>query len=100
MHWMKSGRASWEAVFPLPGARATAVIRDLMRGVVVLALVGVLAYCLLTAWAVLGELSRVKLVDCKTALTVISVRDVVLCVIGYRLAIELLRAVVRPRPTP
>jgi hypothetical protein len=99
MHWMKSGMVSWEAAFPFAGTRATAMVRDVTRAAVVVAFLVVLTYCLRTAWDVLGELSKVKLVDCKNALTVISVRDAVLCVVGYRIGAELLRAVVRARRT-
>jgi len=37
----------------------------------------------------------VKLSDCRHALDVVSVRDAVLCFLGYRLGLELLRSVTR-----
>jgi hypothetical protein len=90
---MKGGMVSWETVLPFSSSPTTAM-RDAMRYAVVAAL---LAHCLHTAWGVLGELGRVKLADCKNALTVVSVRDLVLCVVGYRIGSELVRAVVRAR---
>jgi hypothetical protein len=41
------------------------------------------------------RLANVKLSDCRRALDVVSVRDAVLCFLGYRLGLELLRSVTR-----
>ena len=97
MHWMKSGMVSWETVLPFGNPSASAAVRDCIRFAVVAAFLALFAYCMRTAWAVLGDLSHVKLMDCKSALNVVSVRDAVLCVVGYRIGTELLRAVVRAR---
>jgi hypothetical protein len=69
--------------------------KRLARLAVVLTLMTLLAYCCWTAWGVLGELQRVKLSDVKSALDVVTVRDAVLCGVGFLLGRELLRAVVR-----
>jgi hypothetical protein len=66
----------------------------------VLALVGFLAlfgYSLTRAWVVLGELGHVKLVDLRNVLEVVTVRDAILCVVGYRLGSDLLQAALRAR---
>ena len=91
-----NGMFSCEA--PLGFAPATmARLKDVARIGAVLALLAVLAYCLHTAWDVLGRLGTVKLAECSHALEVVTVRDGVLCVVGYRIGIELLRAVTRLR---
>jgi hypothetical protein len=41
---------------------------------------------------VLGGLGRVKLADGRNPLGVISVREAILCVVGYRIGTELVRA--------
>jgi len=97
MQWMRSGMVSWEAAFPFAGPRAMAVIRECVRTTLVLALVVLLFYCVATAWSVLGQLGEVKLVDCRRALNLVSVRDVILCVLGYRIGTELVRAAIRFR---
>jgi hypothetical protein len=97
MQWMKSGMVSWEAAFPFAGLRGRGALREALRVGIVLGLLVAFGYCLVTAWGVLGELGHVKLVDCRNALTVVSVRDAILCVVGYRIGSELVRAVVRAR---
>jgi hypothetical protein len=96
MEWIRFA-PSLEATFGLPGFGAHHVLRDVVRGLTVLGFAGVLAYCLHTAWAVLRQLQYVKLADMKHALDVVSVRDAVLCGVGYRVGTELLRAAVRAR---
>jgi hypothetical protein len=71
------------------------LLRSLLRAVLVVGFVALLASCVATAWSVLGELSRVKLAHCSRALEVVSVRDAVLCGLGYVVGKALLRAVVR-----
>ena len=97
MQWFRHGLASWDSAMPFPALRSGGYLRDVARGAVVIAALVMVVYCVETAWAVLGELRTVKLVDCSRALTVISVRDAVLCLVGWRLGTELLRAVVRTR---
>jgi len=90
MSWNRFGALAWDDAFPAAG-RA----RRVSRLIAVIGLFGLLAYCLHAAWTVLGELSTVKLADCRRALDVVSVRDAVLCLTGYRIGVELLRAVTR-----
>src|SRR5262245_19611903 len=71
--------------------------RDLRRAAVGAALVVLRGYCLTTAWTVLGQLGMVKLADCRHAFDAVSVRDAVLCILGYKIGIEFLRAVTRRR---
>ncbi len=70
-------------------------LRKLGRGVIVAGALGLLAYSAVTAWHVLGELRTVRLSDCARALDSVSVGDAVLCIIGYKLGGELLRAIAR-----
>lgn len=74
-----------------PALRSTAQIA------VLLAFLAAFVYSVARAWAVLGELDHVKLVELRRALEVISVRDAIVCFLGYRLGWELLRAAIRPK---
>jgi len=47
------------------------------------------------AWDVLAHLGTVKLAECRHVLDVVTIRDALLILLGYRLGIELLRAVTR-----
>ena len=93
MEWMRGIPPAFEATFGLPAFGAS----NAARGLAVLALLALLGYCLHAAWIVLRQLEHVTLTDFKRALDVVSVRDAVLCVVGYRVGTELLRAVVRAR---
>ena len=97
MYRFRNGLASWESTIPFPALRAGANLRDLARLAIVACAIFMVIYCLETAWSVLAELRSVKLSDCSRALTVISVRDAILCLVGWRLGTELLRAVVRAK---
>lgn len=90
MRWMA-------ATFPI-ARTGRPTTKNVARAAAVVALLVAFAYCIHTVWIVLGNLGTVKLVEARHALDVVSVRDAVLCFIGYRLGSELLRAVVR-RPT-
>ena len=72
-------------------------VRRATRMLVALGLLALFGYCLATAWQVLEQLSHVKLSDVTRALAVVSVRDAVLCCVGYRIGTELLRAITRGR---
>lgn len=75
--------------------------RTAARSVSTLALLALLAYCISVAWDVLQQLSAVRLLDVTDALRVVSVRDAILCVLGWKIAKELLRALVAVRrPAP
>ena len=90
----------WETTttFGLPLAGTTGkLLREAVRAAAVLGLIALLGYSVLTAWTVLSQLEHVTLAECKHALDVVSVRDALLCVLGYRIGTELLRAVVRAR---
>jgi hypothetical protein len=75
--------------------------RDPMRRAVrvglTLGLLVAFAYCARTAWLVLNELGRISLADMADALHVVSVRDLIVCAVGWRVGGELLVAVVRGR---
>jgi len=96
MEWMRGIAPAFEASFGLPAFGAS----NVARGLAVVALLSLLAYCLHAAWIVLRQLEHVTLTDFKHALDVVSVRDAVLCVVGYKVGTELLRAVVRSRRAP
>lgn len=76
-------------------------VRDVVRGVVRFSTTAVLlvafAYCCWTAWGVLQGLGRVSLADMAQGLRVVSVRDAILCLIGYRVGRELLTALLQRR---
>ena len=97
MEWIRGIAPSFETTFNLPRFGASALVREVVRTVAVLALLALLAYCVHAAWIVLRQLEHVTLAEIKRALDVVSVRDAVLCVVGYRVGTELLRAVVRAR---
>jgi hypothetical protein len=97
MEWFRGIAPSFDATFGLPMLGASNVVREIARGVAVLGLLVLLVYCLHAVWMVLRQLEHVTLAEIKHALDVVSVRDAVLCVVGYRVGTELLRAVVRAR---
>ena len=97
MEWIRGIAPSFESTFGLPMFGASSVAKEIARGVAVLALLALLVYCLHAVWIVLRQLEHVTLAEIKHALDVVSVRDAVLCVVGYRVGTELLRAVVRVR---
>jgi hypothetical protein len=51
--------------------------------------------CAQTGWQVVQELRRIRLSELRKVLDVLTVGDVVLCLIGYGLGKELVRAIVR-----
>jgi hypothetical protein len=97
MEWFRGIAPSFEASFGLPDFGASHVVREIVRAVAVLGLLALLVYCLHAVWIVLRQLEHVQLAEIKHALDVVSVRDAVLCVVGYKVGTELLRAVVRAR---
>jgi hypothetical protein len=72
--------------------------RRLARGLVLLGLFALFGYAVWRAWAVLSDLERVKLVELRRAFELVSVRDAILCVVGWRVGRELLHAAARPKP--
>jgi hypothetical protein len=75
--------------------------RDLLRKTArAAATAGVLilfGYCLRTAWDVLQGLGRVSVADVAQSLRVVTVRDAILCMVGYRIGRELLTAMLQTR---
>jgi hypothetical protein len=75
--------------------------RDLVRKIAqAVGTAGVLVlfgYCLRTAWDVLQGLGRVSVADVAQALRVVSVRDAILCIVGYRIGRELLTTILSRR---
>ena len=69
----------------------------LARALALLALL-VTVFCARTGWYVLQDLQRIKLVELRHVLDVLTVGDVVLCVVGFGVGRELLRGVLR-RPS-
>jgi hypothetical protein len=96
MEWIRGIAPSFETTF-IPMFGASSAAKDAVRGVAVLALLALLAYCIHAAWTVLRQLEHVTLAEIKHALDIVSVRDAILCVVGYRVGTELVRAVVRVR---
>ncbi len=93
-----SAGASGEAVFTFSAIRpGPSTLKNAARVAVVVALLGLLAYSVTRAWAVLGELEAIKLIDCRRALEIVSVRHAIVCLVGYRLGRDLLRAVARAK---
>ena len=95
--WMRGGAFTWDDVVPPSILPVSSRVRDGARFVAVLGFLVILGYCGSIAWDVLRHLANVKLSDCRHALDVVSVRDAVLCFLGYRLGLELLRSVTRKR---
>lgn len=81
---------SWTSVEP--GGSTT--LRWCRLGIALVAVV-VVAFCTLTAWQVLIELRRIRLAEYRHVLDVLTVGDVILCLLGYGLGKELLRTVGR-----
>jgi hypothetical protein len=73
------------------------VVRSGTRIALTVGLLVAFAYCARIAWGVLGDLGRVSLADLTQALRVVSVRDAILCVVGFRIGRELLVAAVQRR---
>lgn len=69
--------------------------RRALRVAAAAGLLVVFGYCAATAWNVLGDLARVSLADVAQALRVVSVRDAILCLVGYRVGRELLGTLVQ-----
>ena len=72
-------------------------IRRAVRVPLTLGLLVAFAYCAHTAWHVLNGLSQISLADMAHTLHVVSVRDLILCAVGWRLGRELLVALLRGR---
>src|SRR5262245_20147749 len=68
-------------------------VRKVARNAFVLAALGLVAYAMVSAWHVIGDLRAVRLSDVAHALDSVSVGDAILCVVGYKVGAELLRAV-------
>ena len=55
------------------------------------------AYCARTAWSVLDDLNRVSVAELAQAFRVVSVRDAILCAVGWRVGRELLSTALQAR---
>jgi hypothetical protein len=73
------------------------LVREMLGVVAAVGLLVILVVCAQTGWQVLQTLGQVKLSDASHALQIISVRDAVLCVVGYRVAMRLVQVFVRSR---
>jgi len=73
------------------------LVREMLGVVAAVGLLVILVVCAQTGWQVLQTLGQVKLSDATHALSVISVRDAVLCVVGYRIAMRLVQVLIRNR---
>jgi len=76
------------------------LVREMLGVVAAVGLLVILVVCAQTGWQVLQTLGQVKLSDASHALQIISVRDAVLCVVGYRVAMRLVHVFIRSRRTP
>ncbi len=97
-----SMHAPFDGIFPigfsvLSTGREGPLLREAMRVAIVILAIALFGYCIKVAWDVLGQLEGVRLVDCMRALQVVSVRDAVLCLVGYGVGKELLKAVLGTR---
>ena len=89
-----SATADYIVVEALP---APDFLRRAIRVAAIGALLVVFGYCGYTAWGVLQGLSRVSLADMAQAFRVVSVRDAILCLVGYRVGRELVTALLQRR---
>jgi hypothetical protein len=78
-------------------ARGRDLLRRIARSVATAGVLILFGYCLRTAWDVLQGLGRVSVADVAQALRVVTVRDAILCVVGYRIGRELLTAMLQTR---
>jgi len=98
MVWNRDRTASATADFVvIEPAGERNLMRAALRGGAMLGLLLAFAYCAETAWEVLGDLGRVSVADVTQALRVVSVRDAILCMVGWRIGRELLVALVQRR---
>jgi hypothetical protein len=81
----------------LESPMATRIVGLAARWGTTLAFLALFAYCTRTAWGVLCQLGHVTLAEGLEAFRVVSVRDAILCVVGYQIGKELLAAVLRNR---
>ena len=88
-----SATAEYIVLEPVTGDWTRRAVRVLATA----ALLVVFGYCGFTAWGVLQGLARVSLADTAQALRVVSVRDAILCMVGYRVGRELLTALLQRR---
>jgi hypothetical protein len=91
---MASATAEFVVLEP---AAARDLLRAALRVLATAALLVVFGYCTWTAWGVLQGLGRVSLADMAQALRVVTVRDAILCLVGYRVGRELLTALLQRR---
>ena len=96
MHHVEAPAATLELTNESP---FRTLVREALGVVAAVGLLVVLVFCAQTAWQVLQVLGQVKLSDATHALSVISVRDAVLCVVGYRIAMRLVQVFIRNRRT-
>jgi hypothetical protein len=71
--------------------------RRLGRVLVAVVTLVAFVYCARTGWSVLQALRQVRLADLRLAAELLSVGDVLLCLIGYGLGKEILEAAIRRR---
>jgi hypothetical protein len=89
-----SATAEYIVLDPAPSSD---LLRRTLRVTATAALLVVFGYCGYTAWGVLQGLGRVSLADMAQALRVVSVRDAILCMVGYRVGRELVTALLQRR---
>jgi len=71
--------------------------RRLGRALVAVLAVVAFAYCARAGWEVLQALRQVRLAELRQAAELLSVGDVLLCLIGYGLGKEILKAAIQRR---
>lgn len=96
-HDNTAAAASDAIVFAAEPAIARDLVRSTVRAVGTAGVLVLFGYCLRTAWDVLQGLGRVSVADVAQALRVVSVRDAILCAVGYRIGRELLAALLTRR---
>ena len=94
MHHVEAPAATLELTNESP---LRTLVREVLGVGAAVGLLVALVLCAQTAWQVLQVLGQVKLSDATHALSIISVRDAVLCVVGYRVAMRLVQVFIRNR---
>ncbi|HSV08836.1 MAG TPA: hypothetical protein VLI07_20135 [Candidatus Binatus sp.] len=97
MAWAMHQEAEPAAAIELTRETPLRTLREMLGVVAAVGLLVILVVCAQTGWQVLQTLGQVKLSDASHALQIISVRDAVLCVVGYRVAMRLVQVFVRSR---
>jgi hypothetical protein len=87
---------SWRGIYRVPGLDADQM-REVARIVARILITFVFGYCALVGWDVVQTLREVKLSQLRDVLSLVSVGDALLLLIGWSLAREIVRSLARRR---